>query len=358
MNRILVRTPNWIGDQVIAFPFFYYLRQRFPKAEIVASCVDWVSAVQYRGLVDRVEVLPRATDTTLRAKFSALEEGARKLRELGPWDLAITLPNSFSSAWVQWRAGARQRRGYLADSRGWLLTQRLDLKVRREEHRSEAYCQLLPEGMSGVRARDFWGFPPDNDLDPGTPGVLPYFDAEKHWPQAKAAEAPSFPYWILAPGSTAETRRWPREMYAELARMVTAATGWIGLVIGGPKEAPLGSWLCEESGVKLQDWTGQGGVADYWKVFKHARFTVANDSGLAHVASLLGSSVGVIWGGGNPVHTRPMGPGHVKLVFNGVSCWPCESNECALPEGRKIECLRGISPQRVWEELNGAFGFG
>lgn len=134
-------------------------------------------------------------------------------------------------------------------------------------------CRVTGKGLLGISAGD--------DLDPGTPGVLPYFDAEKHWPQAKAAEAPSFPYWILAPpGSTAETRRWPREMYAELARMVTAATGWIGLVIGGPKEAPLGSWLCEESGVKLQDWTGQGGE---WLIIGRCSSTLASPSPMIQV---------------------------------------------------------------------------
>ena len=54
---ILVRAPNWIGDQVLAFPFFHHLRKAYPKAHIAAVCVPWVENVQFKTLVDEVIVL-------------------------------------------------------------------------------------------------------------------------------------------------------------------------------------------------------------------------------------------------------------------------------------------------------------
>src|SRR5579862_1664808 len=103
--KILVRSPNWIGDQILAYPFFHYLRAAYPKARIGVACVPWVEAIQYRHLVDEVILLPVAEEAGRMAKISTLENGARMIRERGLWDTGIILPNSFSSAWMFFRAG-------------------------------------------------------------------------------------------------------------------------------------------------------------------------------------------------------------------------------------------------------------
>jgi lipopolysaccharide heptosyltransferase II len=361
-QKILVRAPNWIGDQVLAFPFFYYLRQRYPQARIVSVCAPWVESIQFRNLVDDVVVLPRLLQKGWRAKFEHLEKGAELLRKKSEWDLAITLPNSFSSAWQIFRAGAKSRRGFSADSRGILLNQRVDWKRAAAMHRADAYLQLLSEmGRGGAesvirRAASFWGVLPENELDPGIPGVLPQFDAERAWPDAEVLEPPAQKYWVLAPGSNAESRRWPVERFAALARKITEETGWIGIIVGGVAEAPLAETL---SGSKLLDRTARGGVSGLWKVFRQAQFTVANDSGLAHVASLCGSPVQVVWGAGDPRKTRPIGPGPVQISLNAVECWPCERNLCSLQEGKRLDCLRGVSVDMVWSEIhNGILKYG
>jgi heptosyltransferase-2 len=96
---------------------------------------------------------------------------------------------------------------------------------------------------------------------------------------------------------------------------------------------------------------GQGSVADLWRIFREARFTVANDSGLAHVASLLGSRTHVIWGAGDLRKTRPLGPGETRWTLNPVECWPCERNRCPLGGGEHLKCLAGIRPEKVAEEM-------
>src|SRR5689334_21383909 len=99
-QRILVRSPNWIGDQILAYPFFHYLSQAFPSAWIASVCLPWVEAVQFRNLVNEVHVLPKPAQPNLLSKWEALEHGSESLQKVGPWDLGICLPNSFSSAWL------------------------------------------------------------------------------------------------------------------------------------------------------------------------------------------------------------------------------------------------------------------
>ena len=70
-KKILVRSPNWIGDQVLAYPFFYWLRRTYPHARITAACVSWVKSVQFMDCVDEVLVLPRAKGKGFLSRVSA-----------------------------------------------------------------------------------------------------------------------------------------------------------------------------------------------------------------------------------------------------------------------------------------------
>ena len=352
--KILVRSPNWIGDQILAYPFFHFLRRGFPRAQITVSCSPWTQSVQFENLVDQVVALPKVKEQGLWARIQAWEGAAEKLKPFGPFDLAIALPNSFSSAWIQFRTRARERVGYQTDGRGLLLTEAKAWEPEKIGHRSEAYVNLLPESAKPPRKfslTEFWGIPPENDLDPGIPSVVK-FDPKKAWASAEPLSPPiEGPYWVLAPGSTAESRRWPIENFANLARKIGQETGWPGFIVGGVNEAPIAARLCEDRELKLKDLTAQGSVASLWPIFQNARFTVSNDSGLAHVASICGSPVQIVWGAGDPKRTEPLGPGRVRVLFNPVDCWPCEKNTCSQPAAAKLACIRGIDSENVWEEM-------
>jgi heptosyltransferase-2 len=352
MTNILVRSPNWIGDQILAYPFFHYLRAAYPRARIGVACVPWVEALQFRNLVDEVIPLEKCEEPGLMPRLKNLEDSARVIRERGPWDMGIILPNSFSSAWMFFRAGVGNRRGYAVDSRGFLLNERIHWPTQTIEHRAQAYVNLLPEEARPHRpVSDFWGIPAENELDDDVPGEVDRFYGEKAWPDANPIEPPQGKYWVLAPGSQAESRRWPIEKFTELAQEIARTKGWTGVIVGGLAEARLAESLCEDPELKLIDMTAQGPVPCLWRIFAGAQFSVCNDSGLAHVAALCGSPVQIVWGAGDPKRTRPMGPRKVQMMFHPTECWPCERNTCRLPPGRQFECLRGIQPEAVWKEI-------
>ncbi|MFL5812746.1 MAG: lipopolysaccharide heptosyltransferase II [Bdellovibrionia bacterium] len=352
MKNILVRSPNWIGDQILAYPFFHYLRNAYPRARIGVTCVPWVQSLQFRNLVDEVIPLEKPEDPGLMGRFKNLEESAKAIRERGPWDMGIILPNSFSAAWMFFRAGVSHRRGYNTDSRKLLLNDAVHWPTQSIEHRAQAYVNLLPDEVRPKRpVSEFWGIPAENELDDDIPGEVEFFDAKKAWPDAEVLEPPKGDYWVLAPGSQAESRRWPIEKFADLAREIAQTKGWTGVVVGGLAESRLAETLCEDPELKLIDMTAQGPVPSLWKIFSGAKFSVCNDSGLAHVAALCGSPVEIVWGAGDPKRTRPIGRKKVQMIFQPTECWPCERNTCRLPAGRQLECLRGIQPEAVWKEI-------
>jgi len=354
-TRIVVHAPNWIGDQILAYPFFHYLRQAYPAAQITVACVPRVASIQFRHLIDHVCVLPQPGNSVLWARARALEAGARLLRAQGPWDLGLCLPNSFASAWLLARAHVSWRRGYSTDGRGWLLHDRLRWDTHVIRHRAADYVHVLPaRGHPYSAVQEFWQEPSCDTCDSvaaDPSGVQKQFDAVHAWPVATLIEPPPRAYWVLAPGSAAKSRRWPLERFAALARHIARATGLTGLVVGGTAETAMAGQLCQDPELRLADFTARGMVAAYWQIFRQARFTVSNDSGLAHVAALCGSPVYIVCGAGSPQRTKPLGPGPVSILYHPVDCWPCERNVCYQPPERALACLRGIYPEAVWQEI-------
>lgn len=341
--KILVRAPNWIGDQILAYPFFFYLRKAYPKASITCVCVEWVEDLQFMDCVNNVYVLSGLKELNLMSRFFELTKHGKELKKRGPWDLSFSLPNSFSAAWLLYSAEAAIRRGYSQDLRGFLLNEKQSWVVGSKKHRSQAYLDLLLENTPQLEAIDFWK---KNSVE--TPSQ---FDPIASWKNAVAVEPPNEKYWVCAPGSTAETRRWSIDQYVLLAKKIREEYGWSGLLVGGAKEAPLAQFLCDDPVLGIKDFTARGPVTSMWKIFRNAQFTVCNESGLAHFASLCGSKVQIICGAADPKRTQPIGPGEVSVKVNPVECWPCERNVCKFDDYRKIQCLRGIQPNEVWESI-------
>jgi len=303
-----------------------------------------VSALQFREQVSRVFVLKPPADHLgpLGRVSHLLAEGKRLRQDHGVFDAAYALPNSLSAAVLLWGAGARQRIGYATEGRSLFLTNRRNWKkLGSGVHRAQAYVKLLGE--------------PPVSPDPPKSEPVARFDAEREWPEAKPIAPPTGNYWVLAPGATADSRRWDAASFLALARKITQTLGARGVIVGGPKEAPLSDRLREDRELGLLDYTARGSVADLWSLFRGAKLTVSNESGLAHVASLLGSPVQIVCGAADPRRTRPVGPGSVQVAFNPVDCWPCEKNHCSRPPGEEYLCLRGITPERVWEDIERGF---
>ncbi len=339
MKRILVRAPNWIGDQVMAYPFFRYLRDQYPKAWIGVVCTEWVRDIQFRGFVDEVFVIPRSKGDSLFKAYRKIKILSAKIKQSGEWDLGIALPNSFGSALLLKLAGAKIRRGYDTDARGFLLSQKMKWNNSRDIHRTEAYGNLLEKkALPEFDLRDYWRASSESAFDP-------IF----HWPDVVPLEPPAEDYAVIAPGAMADSRRWSASKFAALIPLIEDRHRLKSVIVGGPAEKEIAKKFAT-MGLPIFDYTAKGSVSSLWKIFRRARFTVCNESGLAHVASFCGSPIHIICGAADPKRTQPIGPGPVKVTFNPVPCWPCEKNVCRLEGPSRNQCLNGIMPEAVVRE--------
>lgn len=120
----------------------------------------------------------------------------------------------------------------------------------------------------------------------------------------------------LAPGASSNpAKRWPPSRFAELGEALARDHGFEPVVLGRRAEFTLGREVARRCGADVANLAGIVPLGPAVHVIRRAALLVANDSGLLHLASYVGTpSVGV-FGPTNPVKWRPPGP-RTRLVVS------------------------------------------
>jgi len=277
-----------LGDLLTAVPALKALRRHLPGHELVLAASERLAgAVAATGLVDRL--LP--AEAPGRAVPAALAWPGE-----GP-DLAVDLHgNGPPSHLLLQRLGPRRLFAYAHPG-----TPGIPGPVWREdEHERERWCRLLT--WYGIAA------------DPADLSI-----------PAPAASSPAPGAVVLHPGADAAARRWPKERFAAVARELRAA-GHLVVVTAGAGEGALAGYVAERAG--LPAGSVLGGTADVpfdrlAALVAGARCVVVGDTGLAHLATALGTPSVVLFG---PVAPRlwgpPPGPRHRVLWHPGTDPSP------------------------------------
>lgn len=148
--------------------------------------------------------------------------------------------------------------------------------------------------------------------------------------------------WVVAhPGATAESRRYPPELFAQVLRGLTRL-GLQVVLTGDTSERELCAQVARESGVEVASLAGRLDVPGLAAVLSRAPLLVSNNTAPVHLAAAVGTPVVDIYALTNPQHT-PWGVPH-RVVSHDVPCRNCLRSVC--PEGHHA-CLRRIEPAEV-----------
>jgi heptosyltransferase-2 len=309
--RILVVSPNWIGDALMAQPMLARLREKRPGSEVHMLAPEWVAPVARRmPEVDEVISVP--------FRHGALQLGsrwrlARALRARA-YDEAIVLPNTWKSALVPFLASIPTRTGYVGEARYGLLN-RLHRKPERAMRRhyarlADADADNLPE----VRLR----------VDP------PRIAATRQRFGIQAA------YAVLCPGAEyGPAKRWP--FFADLAARLSLPV----VLLGSANDRPAAE------GIKGTNLVGKTTLDEAIDLIAGAELVVSNDSGLMHVAAALGRPLVALFGSSSPEKTPPQSA-HSRVVWLKPECSPCFERECPLGH---FKCMREMTVDMVLAEM-------
>ncbi|MET9508662.1 glycosyltransferase family 9 protein [Streptomyces flavidovirens] len=268
--RVLVLRALGLGDLLTAVPALRALRRGLPGHEVVLAAPGRLAAAAAAtGLVDRL--LPAsAPGRAVPAELAWDGPGPDVavdlhgngppshllLQRLRPGRLfAYAHPGTPGIAGPYWRA---------------------------DEHERDRWCRLL----------DWYGIPAD-------PGEV--------WIPQPTAASPAPGAVVVHPGADAAARRWPRERFAAVAQALHRSGHEI-VVTAGAGEGPLARHVAAEAGLPPDAVLGGADDVPFGRLaalVARARCVVVGDTGLAHLATALGTPSVVLFG---PVAPRLWGP--------------------------------------------------
>ena len=339
--RVLVRTPNWLGDIVMALPVFAALRAHF-AGDVLAAGVPRAFAPLLSAVPAVDQVVPLQDG---RRGWRALDAEAGELRR-GGFDVAVLLPNSFGAAWVARRAGIRERWGFAAQWRRPLLTRAVPRPGRRTAplHRV-AYYQALVRGL---------------DIDPVAPEprlvAPPHMRARARSLLDAAGCSQDRPIVGIAPGAAyGHAKRWLPSRYGRLADRLSRELGASVVLLGSAHdrdaghaiESSLAAGARAGSHPGVVNLVGRTDLSQLVGVVASCGVFVSGDSGTMHLAAALGVPVTAIFG---PTDERLTGPvGSHEVLAQKVWCRPCLFRDCPIDH----RCMTRTSEDRVFRAVAG-----
>lgn len=398
--RILLIKLSDFGDALLTRPALAQLRGALPAAQIeVLTTPIGAQAYRHMGLADRIQVFERSAydrpADLLRRPGTALEL-VRELREARYDAVALlhsltTRRGAIKHAGLVLATGAGIRIGLRrpGSPRGAFLSHAAEdpgFDARHVVESGEAVVGRLLEvlhdegvgaGISGLEKL------PVQDPWPGPKVGVGSTDAPRHLdfrpgPQAEALardllarlDAPdgkAGPLVALHPGSGGFSlaRRWSPAGFAAVADGL-AAEGARLVLVGQASDdtAALRAAMATEPALDLCERLDLPGLA---AVLASMQLLIANDSGVMHLATAVGTPVVAVFGPSNPVAWGPWWPGvdrrgrpaespH-RIVRLGLPCQPClyRGYRLGSREGcPSRDCLAWLEPQRVLAEARSA----
>ena len=313
--RIVIRSPNWLGDAVMSIRAARAFKLGRPDARLTILTPAKLAAL-WKAVPEVDEVL------SIGEKESVFAVAA-KLR--GRFEAAVLFPNSLRSALEVWLAGIPRRVGYHGHRRAKLLNQIISepkkKKPSRPEHHADRYWRMA-ERCGAVEQEA-----------PPTPS------------RPKLAE----PIFGICPGAEyGPAKRWPAERFRETMTLVSRKIPCSWVVLGTAADQALAAEIAQGFEGKIEDLTGKTTMEELMARLRNLSALLTNDTGTMHLADWLGVPLVAIFGSTEPSLTGPRGKDSVVLRQQ-VECSPCFLRECPID----FRCMKAVTPEEAANRLLG-----
>lgn len=305
--KIIIRTPNWLGDAVMATPLLSIAKQLWPESEITVVTKEGLAPL-YFGNPHIKEILSHFPKKA---------------------DLGILTTNSFSSAWELFKSGTKKRIGFANEWRSFLLTKALSFpKERGREHLVTTYKRLLGKPENKTKPELF--VTPDEKLEAqarlknlGLSGPIIGINTQAAYGPAKC--------WL--------PKRF-REVAERLSRDYSV------IFFGDAAGKAEVNEICE--GLDVVNLAGQTSLRQLIALLKECSLFLTNDSGPMHLAAAVQTPLVALFGSTNEVATGPYEWGTV--IHKHVACSPCYKRVCPID----FRCMKQIEVDEVLEKIHGS----
>jgi lipopolysaccharide heptosyltransferase II len=316
-----------IGDLVMLSPAIHALRSSYPDSEISILGQPASIAVykQHPGITELIPFDRSRGDLNIPAFMQAVKT-LRSRR----FDLGIVSHNSFGSALMTRLGGVRQRIGYSAEGRDFLLSRAVRGSTEREHLISNKLRLIAALGIEVEDRRE---------------EVFINEEAAKAWIKDKLG--PNFgrnrPIVTISLGSTVDHKQWTGSELNRLLNMLPV-NGCDLVFVGTPKERALFEGVYSYNNTVV-DLVGETTIEELTWVLDRAALHIGPDSGPMHLAIGRGTPVIALFGGTDPARCGPFCAENARVIRSHRCC-----TECQRKFGRVIvACTHTIGASEVFD---------
>jgi ADP-heptose:LPS heptosyltransferase len=306
-DTILVLQMQRMGDLILSFPLFLWLKRQHPDAEILVAAEESF----YKPLMP---LSPQVTYVSWKGVDYLIDSSHR---------LLINLSIAEKAAKLAGMVRAEKKIGPEIDARG--------------VHRIHGNWQLYRAGLVNNNRYNRYHWADLNALD-----VVPLKRmAETRWDMPRSASQASVGLFL---GASEESKRPPAEFWASLASRLVAK-GLRPMLFGGPGEKKLGRKVHSLCEVEIPNFCGAFNLSELASAGQGLSLFITPDTGPMHLAAWTGLKVlNLSMGNVCPLETGPYQPGHYILrpaMECSRGCWQCSRGD--------LICREAFRPARIAE---------
>ena len=145
-------------------------------------------------------------------------------------------------------------------------------------------------------------------------------------------------------GTKFETKRWPKEHFLSLIKLLKENLDVNIFLLGGEKEKEINNWIIKNSSYKIYNTGTNNSLLEFAGFLSLMDLIVSSDSLAMHLAIALKKKVIALFGPTCPQEIELYSRG--KKLYAGVECSPCYKKFC-----EDLKCMKKIKPLEVFNEI-------
>ncbi len=324
--KMLILRMKPVGDTILATPFFYVLKKKFPDCHItVVVNTPFAEMINNNPYCDEILAYDKKKPFSFLVKMFF-----RK------FDISIDLMNNPRTsqitlfAWAKYRFGLKKGRNFFYNQQVYINESLRDTYVVDNNLK-----MLLPLGID-----------------------KPYYEYYYKPDQLSLEFARNFldRYKIrdkiigLNISATTDVQRWPSEKFIKLGKKLSKETGYFVLLLWGPEDKGLMEdiklQLSDETKFKVVPTTTLNQLGAF---IGSCSLLVTGDGGPKHMAVAMNIPTLTIYGGVSAIEWNPPDSKRFPYLTSSIECYPCHNKKAC--RFNTLECLHQISVDRVFETI-------
>jgi ADP-heptose:LPS heptosyltransferase len=265
IHRILIAHHLLLGDTIMLAPLLKRLRHRYPDANITMLCNPaYVSLFEKKPYgVTALPYDPRSL------------AAHRRLGHQAAFDFAL-IPGDNRWSWL-----ARALRSH------WIVAFASDKRSYKD--------WPIDEFVSFPSTAETWGDIAVRLCDDSRPDS--YAIGEWQQPSHSPFEEPQTPYCVFHLGASSPHKLWPSDSWLKLISWVESLALGVILTSGRGEEKLL---TAVDPKKRHRHYAGTLDLPQIWQLLRKAKFLVCPDTGIAHLARIVGTPTVALFGPGSP----------------------------------------------------------